>query len=182
MDHKERLRLQFPVLESERLRLRGLELKDSEILYACITHPQVQVYTAFKPHTLLFPDRLMRYLMDSYQHLRDVHFAVEWKETGDCIGLCSLQRWVPGSGSARLGYLLAPEWWNRGIATEAVQLISRFGFEQLELRQIEACCGEANLASRRVLEKCGYSEQGSVGAAFVTQLKYTCDRTLTVRG
>lgn len=182
MDHKKKLRLQFPVLESERLRLRRLELKDSEILYAYITDPQVQVNTAFRPHTLLFPDRLMRYLMDSYRHLRDLHFAVEWKESGVCIGLCSLQRWDPGSGNARLGYLLAPEWWNRGIATEAVKLITDFGFEELKLVQIEACCGEMNLASRRVLEKCGYIKQGSVGAAFVTQLKYTCDRTLTVRG
>lgn len=182
MSHKEKLRKQFPTLESERLRLRKLEPADSEAIYACVTHPLVKGHAAFKPHTLLFPDRLLRYLMDSYRHLRDIHFALEWTETGECIGLCSLQSWDPENGVARLGYLLAPEWWNRGLATEAVTAITGFGFNRLELQQIDALCGISNLASRRVLEKCGYTPRGSVGAAFVTQMKYTCDRTLTVKG
>lgn len=57
---------------------------------------------------------------------------------------------------ATVGYWLGEDYWGRGIATEALRLITRHAFETLELARLEATVFEWNAASCRVLEKAGY--------------------------
>jgi RimJ/RimL family protein N-acetyltransferase len=54
-----------------------------------------------------------------------------------------------------LGYVMHPDVWGRGYATEAARLLLRFGFEDLGLEQVVATCDPRNVASARVLEKVG---------------------------
>lgn len=152
---RQRLRERFPVLESDRLVLRKLELRDADALYDCITDPAVRRHAAIRPDKLQFPERLFRYFEESYRSLQDLHFAVEYKREGRFIGLCSLQYISLDGQKARIGYMLSPAYWNRGLATEAAQTVLGFGFETLGLASIEARCSSGNLASARVLQKCG---------------------------
>ncbi|GAA0397747.1 GNAT family N-acetyltransferase [Paenibacillus motobuensis] len=156
---QQQLRMKFPVLENERLRLRKIESEDSELLFQYVTDPLTQRHMSFQPDTLLFPKRLFRYFEETYRNLHDLHFAVIWKETGEVIGICSLQQWSELNGKARLGYLISPSFWNLGIATEAAGLLLRFGAEVLGLNEVEARCGVDNPASERVLQKLGLSFQ-----------------------
>jgi ribosomal-protein-alanine N-acetyltransferase len=48
----------------------------------------------------------------------------------------------------------------RGIASEAVKLVTTFGFEQLRLHRIEAYVSPDNVGSLRVLEKAGFQKEG----------------------
>jgi ribosomal-protein-alanine N-acetyltransferase len=50
--------------------------------------------------------------------------------------------------------------WKKGVATEAVALATRIGFERLHLHRIQAGVYSGNVASARVLEKCGYKLEG----------------------
>ena len=50
--------------------------------------------------------------------------------------------------------------WGQGLATEAVLLVSRFGFEQLGLNKCKAGSYSGNTGSMRVLEKVGYRQEG----------------------
>lgn len=163
MEAKKLLRDNFPLLETERLRMRKIEADDAEALFCCITDPLVRRHTSFQKGTLMFPSRLFRYFDDTYLSLRDLHFAVERKEQEGLIGLCSLQFWVPETGKARLGYLISPEFWNRGFATEAAGSVISFGFGMLELERLEARCAIGNPASEQVLRKCGFRLNGEVG-------------------
>jgi ribosomal-protein-alanine N-acetyltransferase len=52
------------------------------------------------------------------------------------------------------------QYWGKGYATEAIGLITRFGFEVLNLNKLEAGCYEQNEGSARAFEKCGYSREG----------------------
>lgn len=149
---RQRLRERFPVLESDRLVLRKLELRDADALYDCITDPAVRRHAAIRPDKLQFPERLFRYFEESYRSLRDLHFAVEYKREGRFIGLCSLQYLSLDGQKARIGYMLSPAYWNRGLATEAAQTVLGFGFETLGLASIEARCSSGNPASARVLQ------------------------------
>jgi RimJ/RimL family protein N-acetyltransferase len=58
--------------------------------------------------------------------------------------------------SGELGYWLGEEFWGRGITTEAVRAVTRYGLEALGLTRIYALPFEWNTASCRVLEKAGY--------------------------
>ena len=62
--------------------------------------------------------------------------------------------------SAEIGYFLGEPFWNKGIATVAVKLISDYGFRELGIVRIQTGIYEYNPASMRVLEKCGFIREG----------------------
>ncbi len=69
--------------------------------------------------------------------------------------------------SAEVGYWLGEEFWGKGLATEALKMMTEYGFEILPLERLYAGVFANNHASIRVLEKAGYHLE-SVGkmAAF----------------
>jgi Acetyltransferases, including N-acetylases of ribosomal proteins len=58
--------------------------------------------------------------------------------------------------NAELGYWLAEPYWGKGIATKAITQIVPFAFSILDITRIYAIAFGNNLASQRVLEKCGF--------------------------
>jgi ribosomal-protein-alanine N-acetyltransferase len=64
--------------------------------------------------------------------------------------------------SAEIGYWLGAAFWGRGIATEAVTLVTEWAFEAHGLLRIFAQPFAKNLPSRRVLEKAGYDLEGTM--------------------
>ena len=60
---------------------------------------------------------------------------------------------------AEIGYFLGEPFWNKGIATKAVKLITKWGFENLDIVWIYTGVFEFNKASLRVLEKCGFEKE-----------------------
>ena len=64
--------------------------------------------------------------------------------------------------TAEIGYWLGVEYWGRGIATEAVALVTAWAFDAHGLLRIFAQPFAENHASRRVLEKAGYVFEGTM--------------------
>ena len=62
--------------------------------------------------------------------------------------------------TAELGYGIAPEARGNGYATAAVRLVTQRAFSDSPLRKLIAYVHERNVASRRVLEKTGYTAEG----------------------
>ncbi|MBN2523608.1 MAG: GNAT family N-acetyltransferase [Bacteroidales bacterium] len=63
--------------------------------------------------------------------------------------------------TAEIGYWIGEEYWNKGIATQAVRLLVSYGFENLKLHRIFTGVFEYNKASQKVLEKCGFVHEGT---------------------
>ncbi|WP_125706918.1 GNAT family N-acetyltransferase [Lacticaseibacillus porcinae] len=80
--------------------------------------------------------------------------------TGDFIGVCGLHQQRPGT--YELGYHLRPKYWHQGIATESARQVIQFAREQLHADHLIAGHQPANLASRHVIEKLGFSYIGDV--------------------
>ena len=86
-------------------------------------------------------------------------FAIEYKgELAGCIGL--VKQTDVYRLSAELGYWIGEPYWGKGIATQAVELITSYGFDQLGLVRIYSGVFEFNTASQRVLEKSGFKLEG----------------------
>ncbi len=64
--------------------------------------------------------------------------------------------------SAELGYWLAEEYWGKGITTEAVRQICQLAFQQFDILRIYAEPFADNQGSRRVLEKAGFTCEGTL--------------------
>lgn len=90
------------------------------------------------------------------------HFYIFTKENESyLIGKISLSNMIWGGFcSCFLGYKLDRELINRGYMTEAVSAVVKYGFEVLGLHRIEANVMPGNVRSLRVLEKCGFVEEG----------------------
>ncbi len=80
-------------------------------------------------------------------------------EDGAFLGLAAAIRVAADAGEVELGYIVAPEARGRGVATEALRLLTEWalarGFQRLELRM-----SSDNERSIRVAERCGYVAEG----------------------
>jgi RimJ/RimL family protein N-acetyltransferase len=74
--------------------------------------------------------------------------------------------------SAEVGYFIGEEYWNKGIVTAALTLICEYGFTTLDIVRIHTGVYEHNLASQRVLEKCGFTREGIFKMAVFKNEKY----------
>jgi RimJ/RimL family protein N-acetyltransferase len=79
--------------------------------------------------------------------------------------------YVPGADverySAEVGYWLGESCWGRGVATEALQIFTRYAFSELGLLRLFALPLSDNRASIRVLEKAGFGFEGTLHASCV---------------
>ena len=87
-------------------------------------------------------------------------FAFVDARTDALLGAGGLNRFDPVNRWANLGYWVRTSAAGRGVATAAVGLITRFGFEVVGLQRIEIVAAVANAASRRVAEKTGAHLEG----------------------
>lgn len=78
------------------------------------------------------------------------------------ITLSNVRRGVAETGT--LGYWIGRPFAGRGHGTEAVRAMIGYAFDDLNLHRVEAACVPDNLASRRVLEKAGFSLEGQAHA------------------
>jgi RimJ/RimL family protein N-acetyltransferase len=79
--------------------------------------------------------------------------------------------YVPGRDverfSAEIGYWLGEALWGRGIATEAVALVTAHAFAEMKILRMFALPFVDNRASVRVLEKAGYAREGLLRSSCV---------------
>ncbi|MBC8129027.1 MAG: GNAT family N-acetyltransferase [Rhizobiaceae bacterium] len=111
---------------------------------------------------------------------REMVFAVTEQGSGRLLGLCGL-RPTHKVRAVDLGYWMGRAHWGQGYATEAAQAVIDLGFARLDIESIWANCRAINLASRRVLEKCGFQHRGtgtfvSVAAGRVSSEDFHLDR------
>ncbi|MDC1162590.1 GNAT family protein [Tenacibaculum sp.] len=58
--------------------------------------------------------------------------------------------------NAEIGFWIAEPYWNKGIATKAIELMTDYAFKNFNLKKIIACVFEFNKSSMKTLTKCGY--------------------------
>lgn len=70
---------------------------------------------------------------------------------------------LSSDGVAEIGYGINDEYQGYGYATEAVKAVSEWAFKQPNVTALEAETNEDNISSKRVLDKCGFVPNGTVG-------------------
>ena len=100
------------------------------------------------------------------QQGRPVQWAI--RNADALIGGCGFDGFQVGkSHRAEIGYWLAKPFWGQGIMTAVVQRVCRHAFEQFGLAKITAHVFPHNPASARVLEKCGFQQEGFLRKHFL---------------
>jgi len=128
---------------------------DVPFLTRLVNHPDVwPSLFQYDPKT----EDAERAYVESMAEGDDVHLLICPDE--DPVGILGLNDVNGVYGNAELGYMLVPEAWGNGYATDAARRVVRYGFEDLRLHRIEAEAYDNNPASRRVLEKVGFEHEG----------------------
>jgi RimJ/RimL family protein N-acetyltransferase len=95
-------------------------------------------------------------------------FALE-DETGAFLGLGVVPRIEREAATAELGYVVVPEARGRGVATEALRLLTEWAFGELGMIRLELMIDVQNHASKKVAERCGYVREGVLRSAYFKQ-------------
>jgi RimJ/RimL family protein N-acetyltransferase len=155
--------LPTPTLRTERLRLRPFTRADADDLFALHSSASVLRYWDAPPWTE--PARAERFLAACRTIADDgtgARLAIDRTSDEAFLGWCGLTRWNPDHRSASLGYCLAEAAWGHGYATEAARAVLQWAFDTLDLNRVQAEADTRNVASARVLEKCGFVREGTL--------------------
>ena len=106
------------------------------------------------------------------QQGQPVHWAIR-DEKEFLIGGCGFSGLQVGkSHRAEIGYWLARPYWGQGIMTAVVRRLCEFAFAELGLVKIEAQVFAGNAPSAKVLEKCGFQQEGFLRKHHLKDGKY----------
>ncbi len=144
-------------------KLRTWKTEDAESLARAANNPKIagNLRNVFpNPYTL---DNAIWYINDSIanEDKEQISYAIEIE--GQAVG--SIGLFVKDDvyeKSAELGYWLAEDYWRKGVMTKAVEMVCKEAFESFDIVRIFAEPFEDNAGSRGVLEKAGFTYEGTM--------------------
>lgn len=143
--------------------LRPWRPEDAAALAAAANDAEIAAYLRDSfpsPYTLADAERFIRGCIASGEERQLARAIIIEEKAAGSVGVF-VQDDVYGK-SAELGYWLAREHWGRGVMTEAVRRICREAFARSDILRVFAQPFENNLGSRRVLEKAGFTYEGTM--------------------
>ena len=154
------------ITETPRLRIREFCLEDAADVLVFNSHADVIRYTG-DPNTLTNEDDakdiISEYWLKGYQQRGYARWAVEDKSTGRVIGFCGFKyEDDPSVQADDIGYRFLPQYWGKGVATEAVIACMAYAKQHLPLDRIVGDVMIENPASSKVLEKVGFKFEQQV--------------------
>lgn len=142
------------MFDTKRCVLSLIEPRDIEDVKQLFRDEQVRKYLGGVREESMIEDSCHEMLKQKENHY---YWVIKNKKSQDFIGLVSLDP-HHDSEALEISYQLMPHWWGQGLAIEAVQMITQFGFGKLNLTRIVAETQIANKSSRKLLEKLGMQE------------------------
>ena len=156
--------------------MRAMTAEDASDVFALNSNPAVMRYTH---EPLMKSVEEAKLALESYPDFETVGFG-RWgcflKETGQMIGFCGL-KYLADYEEVDVGYRLLPEFWGRGLATEASRACVQFGFERIGLERIKGLVVPEHRASIRVLEKSGLTFENEFWEQDLRVLRYSICRS-----
>jgi RimJ/RimL family protein N-acetyltransferase len=145
--------------ETSRLTLRTPVIEDAKSIFQNYANDRlVTRYLHWQPHENLAETKAF---IQRCTNVWRAGTAFPWvmclKKTGEVIGMIELR--IDGH-RADMGYVLARDYWEKGLATEAAKLILDWAIAQPPVYRVWAVCDIDNHPSARVLEKIGMQREG----------------------
>ncbi len=174
--------MRLPIPESipaGNLLLQRLRYEDAEeIFFTYASKLECTRYVSWPTHRCIKDTRdFLRYAIRAWDAGTDYSFGIRLVNSNRLVGSIGA---VHDQGKIQFGYVIAPSQWGRGYATTAARALIGVLKALPEVTQIKTFVDKENVASLRVLQKCGLVEEGTVQAyfRFVNQNNQTKDCVL----
>ena len=148
----------FKKLVGERIYLSPRNVEDVEIFTEWLNDFYITDYTGRSYSTITLQEE--KEYLEKEQNNKNV-FAIIDLQTDKIIGSIGLHEINNINRTATLGIFIGnKEYWSKGYGSEAIQLILDFGFNYLNLNNIDLALMEFNQRALKCYEKCGFKEIG----------------------
>ncbi len=155
----------FPTLKTQCLVLNELQDDDDLDIYHIFSSAKVMEF--YDMESLSKPEEgleIVKFLQDKFKTQTGIRWAIRERSPSSnkqkLIGTCGFNNWVSYDHSAIIGYELAPEFWGKGYASEAIQAVIHSAYNgklPIHINRIEACVVPGNIGSEKVLKKNGFT-------------------------
>ena len=153
----------FMKLETARLKLIDITLDDINNIHYLHSLPDVDRYNTLGiPYEIKETEEIIKKRIEDSSGIvkKSFFWKIVEKDSEEFIGEAGLRLSADRFKLGEIFYNILPEYWSKGYATETAKRIIKFGFEELNLHKVEAGVATENIASIKVLEKCGMTREG----------------------
>ena len=149
-------------LETERLILRKFTLDDAKDMFNNYgSDSDTSKYLVWNTHKNIEDSiSYIKDVLEKYQKDNFYCWGVVLKETNALFGAISVIDLDIKNHTAEVGYCYGSKWWGNGYATESFKRVIQFLFDDVGVETIYADHCLSNLASGKVMEKCGLKKEG----------------------
>jgi RimJ/RimL family protein N-acetyltransferase len=149
-------------LTGRRVVLRRLAVSDADSITEHIKDKAIIKWLLVVPYPYRRKDavRFINSRRNERRTGKSFTFGISLKTSEEVIGVIDLSDIDWEDKKAEIGYWIGKRFWGRGLITEAINLMARFGFRELKLNKIYARVFEGNLASMKALEKNRFRHEG----------------------
>lgn len=144
------------MIETERLCIKPFCEDDADIIFKLYSDKEIMRYMPNDYMNEETAEKHLKKIVEAWKEipLTDCEMLVLTKQDGEKIGRCRIHI-DEDAESAMIGWLLLKNEWNKGYATEITKALLNYCFDILNIRRVCALCHPNNIASWKVLEKCG---------------------------
>ncbi|MBR5191907.1 MAG: GNAT family N-acetyltransferase [Clostridia bacterium] len=142
-------------LKLNRITLRKFYLEDAFFMFKnWANSSKVTKYLRWKPHQTEEQTKdVINSWVKNYKEQNFYQWAIVLNKINQPIG--SITAIIKENETAHIGYCLGEKWWGKGIATETLKGVIDFLFEKVKVNRIESQHEPENIASGKVMQKCG---------------------------
>ncbi|MEF3353866.1 GNAT family N-acetyltransferase [Paenibacillus sp. GYB006] len=151
--------MNYPHIETDRLIMRELTLKDAEAIYRHFSIPDVIRFMDIDVcKDLREAEEIIAFHIDD----SGCRYGLYSKEDNDLIGTCGFHCWITENEETRaeIGFDLSPRYWGMGFMQEALNEMLDIGFGLMKLDYIEATTEIQNVQSQKLLKKMNFTQEG----------------------
>lgn len=149
----------FPILTTERLRLRQLSHDDQLNIFALRSDVEINKYLDRKPSTTV--EDALRFIDNVNENIKNntsIYWAITLTETNTFVGTICLYNFSTENKSCEVGYELKTNFQGQGIMKEALEIVINYTFETLQFCEIIAFTHKENQQSTKLLTTLQFSQ------------------------
>ena len=146
------------IIKSKRLLLRKIVESDIQHIYNGLSNPLVIKHYGISFDSLEATKQQMKW----YENSKQYWWAVCSKNGQEFYGAGGLNNLSKDNKKAEIGFWLLPNFWGKGIMTEAMPLICNYGFDKLKLHRIEGFVESGNENCKRAMAKLDFEHEGTM--------------------
>ncbi|WP_217988498.1 GNAT family N-acetyltransferase [Paucisalibacillus globulus] len=151
----------FPLLYTTRLKLIEILPSHADAIFEIFSKDEVMKYYGRESmNSVEEAEDLVEHFQVLYREGKGIRWGITTKNNAEFIGTIGIHNYSPHTQRAEIGFELQPEYWRKGILSEALASVLEYCFVELGIHRMGAITYPENVASNSLLEKAGFTREG----------------------